>query len=142
MNTRALAKASLQADAPNTFNSFTWLVPAMEDAQKNAGKKSLFGKDKGAIAYEKFLAHLQTTLLSMHKDRLIDSATEPERVRTQLVSALQLFAHGHPNWPDAYRFGDEFFGRGMHPRLADAINEAWQTVNFLDRPSITRRSRT
>ena len=41
---------------PHTFAGMQKLVMAMADVSNDVGKKTWFGKDKGAIAFEKFIS--------------------------------------------------------------------------------------
>lgn len=114
-------RVRLAALIPNTLNALTWMVPSMEAAERNAGKRSFLGKDKGAEAYGKFLGCLHTTVHALHQDRLVTVDSAVAEVHQQLVYALTMFAGAYPQWPDAYRFADNFFSNGINPVAAAVI---------------------
>jgi hypothetical protein len=51
----------LQDAISHTFNSLQRLVMAMAKFQKNRGRKTLFGRDKGRAAWEAFEQELRKT---------------------------------------------------------------------------------
>ena len=112
-----LFEERLQLETPHTFNSLTKLVMAMAAVTANAGKRSLFGRDKGAEAYSNFLQALKLTLHSMVLDGVVRESTPSADVADQLVAKLDMFAKAFPNWPDAYGFATIFLGE----KKADAV---------------------
>ena len=99
----------LQVTQPNTTAALTWLVPAMEKVARNWGKRSLFGRDKGAEAARKYEEALIKTLYAMTADGLVHRSDEPETFRTCLIQAMRQFAFAYPNWQDAYTFFETIF---------------------------------
>ncbi len=101
--------ASFQAECPHTFNALQHLVMAMADLSKNRGMKSIFGKDKGLAALEKFESKLADTLLALVLDGAIDRDEDPTSARETLLNAIGMFQEAFPNWQDAYSFAQEYF---------------------------------
>jgi hypothetical protein len=98
-----------QAKWPHTFNAMQFLVMAMANIQKARGKRTLFGRDRGLVAYEKFDEKLRKTLLAMVMDGLVERNSQPAYCRTQLLGVLGLFAMIFKPWQDAYAFAHEYF---------------------------------
>lgn len=94
---------------PHTFHAMQELVMAMADYQRNRGKKTLFGRDRGLASYEKFEDALRDTLLAMVRDEILQHHSTPEECREQLVDEISAFATAFPNWQDAYAFAQEYF---------------------------------
>lgn len=104
-----LVEENMIRRCPHTLNAFQKLVMAMADVRKNAGKKSLFGRDKGQEAYANFLGKLRATIHSMILDGLIQESTSSAEVASKLMDELQTFALAFPNWQDAFGFASYFF---------------------------------
>lgn len=100
----------MQRQSPHTFNALTKLVMAMADVAKNAGKKTLFGRDKGQLSYAAFLTQLKATVQCMVLDGLVSEATPSSEVGELLHAKLLEFSLAYPNWQDAYGFAAQFFG--------------------------------
>ncbi|UTW52394.1 hypothetical protein KFF05_03185 [bacterium SCSIO 12827] len=99
----------LQEAIPHTFNSLQKLVMAMAKFQKNRGKKTFFGRDKGREAWEFFEQELKKTMTSMFMDGVVDRSSAPDTVREKLIECIGAFAAIFPNWQDSYGFAEEFF---------------------------------
>ncbi len=93
----------------HTFNALQKLVMAMAAYQKNRGKKTIFGKDKGLDSYKKFESLLRDTLLAMVVDGAVKRNVKAKECRESLTEMVAAFAEVFPNWQDAYAFADEFF---------------------------------
>lgn len=106
MSEKDLVLAALGRTAPNTFEGLQHLVMAMDDYVKSMGKRTLFGKEKSPAAYEKYLQHLQRTILGMQRDGQITPTSSSEEIIEKLRSFMALFRRAFPNWPDAYLFFD------------------------------------
>ncbi len=104
-----LVEETMQRRTPHTLNALQHLVMAMSDVRKNAGKRSLFGRDKGQESYAKFLGHLKATVHSLVLDGLIKESTSGSDVVDVLMDQLQTFALAFPNWQDAFGFASYFF---------------------------------
>ncbi len=91
---------------------------AMADVVKNADKKTLFGRDKGQIAYAKFLEALKATLHSMVLDGVISESTPSDIVVNNLDYKLRDFASAYPNWMDAYSFAAKFLDGDCRDAIA------------------------
>jgi len=100
---------TFQTRFPHTFNSLQKLVMAMAAYEKNKGKKTLFGKDKGLSAYKKFESVMKDTLLAMVVDGAVARNIGAKECRETLTEMIAAFAEVFPNWQDAYSFADEYF---------------------------------
>lgn len=100
----------LRLMTPHTYNALTKLVMAMADVTKNAGRKTLFGRDKGQESYSKFLAMLKVTIQAMVLDGVIRESTPTDEVAAELEKKLEIFSMAFPNWQDAYGFAAMFLG--------------------------------
>lgn len=114
----ARIEEQLKLQTPNTYKALTYLVPALADTTNSLGKKSLFGRDKGAAAFEKMLDTLQRTISAMYIDGLISRASTPANTLDTLLKFLSLFSEAHPNWQDAYSFAGFFFQEERDTALA------------------------
>jgi len=107
--TDAFAKETLKV-MPTAFAKLTKLIMAMTAVKKDSGKKTLFGNDKGAKAFSKFLALLKETLDAMLVDGVIKSSDSTEDVITTLEGKIADFSIAYPDWSDGYLFSANFFG--------------------------------
>ena len=98
----------LQDSIPHTFNSLQTLVMAMAKFQKDRGKKTFFGRDKGREAWEKLEQELKKTMTSMFLDGVVTRSAQTDNVREKLIECINAFATVFPNWQDAYGFAEEF----------------------------------
>ena len=105
-----LVEESMQRQTPHTLNALQKLVMAMAAVSKNAGKKTLFGRDKGQEAYSHFLQVLRATVHAMVLDGLVQEATPSTEVCDTMLTNIKTFALAFPNWQDAYGFAGYFFG--------------------------------
>ena len=101
--------ALLSAQMPATVQALQHLVMAMADYRKNVGKKSLFGKDKGAAAFQKLDRTLLQTLKGLDADGLVEAGATPDEYRKQLMIAVRGFERAFPNWQEAYGFAKTYF---------------------------------
>lgn len=113
-----LYQEQLRIMTPHTFNALQHLVMSMADVMKNKDKKTLFGRDKGAMSYSKFLKALRVTVHSMVLDGVIRESTGTDQVAKELEDKLEKFAMAYPNWPDAYGFAAMFFGELRQDAIA------------------------
>lgn len=107
---------------PTAFAKLTKLIMAMTRVKQDSGKKTLFGKDKGAKAFSKFLAILKETLEAMLVDGLIKKSDSNEEVIIILEAKLELFSTKYPDWADGYAFAANFFGEQREAALV-AVNK-------------------
>ena len=63
--------AIMEREMPNVHNAWTYVVPAMAKFAKDAGKRSLFGRDKGADAYNEFLKKLRLVVVGLYADYVV-----------------------------------------------------------------------
>ena len=108
---------------PHTHNSLQNLVMAAEKCTKNAGKKTIFGKDKFYKSKVKFLSVLGLTIHAMMKDELIHSTSSTEIIIEELVAVIDRFSMAYPNWPLAYEF--------VFYYLRESKNTAVKEINIL-----------
>ena len=113
-----LMEEFMQMTCPHTLNAMQHLVMAMADFQKNAGKKTFFGRDKGVKSYQNFLQKLRDMLHAMILDRLITEATPTEKVNAEILSKIDLFSRAFPNWHDAYTFAEYYFRTNQDEAIA------------------------
>ena len=97
-----MLRREMQVSTPNTHGALTFMVPAMEGAAKNAGKKSFFGADKGAKALATFLDIFKRAVYALYDDELVSVDDDLPTVFGALSSQLERFAKAYPNWPEAY----------------------------------------
>lgn len=107
---------------PHSFAAIQKLVMAMADFEKNIGKRSLFGRDKGAIAYEQFLNSLRQTVTCMTLDCKIRESSSVTEVVAALEELLTKFSMAYPNWEDAYKFANHFFSANNREDYTAVIN--------------------
>lgn len=117
------ARAALDRFAPRTHIALQTFVMAMTDVVKNAGKKSLFGRDKGADSYERFLRSMIQTVQAMLQDNQVNEANTSDEVLQKLVSVMELFRSGYPNWPEAYLYFTWMISDNR-PRTVEMVNMA------------------
>lgn len=110
----------------------------METAWRNIGKKSLFGKDKGAEAFSKFIVTFRSYILALHEDGLVKADDAWPAVESQIKSNLERFALAYPNWPDAYRFAGGFFTEDSRGTQAAVLADAREWIEYLNGAKITR----
>ncbi|MCF6282591.1 MAG: hypothetical protein L3J28_10375 [Candidatus Polarisedimenticolaceae bacterium] len=120
----AFAKETLKV-MPTAFAKLTKLIMAMTAVKQDSGKKTLFGKDKGAKAFSKFLALLKETLDAMVVDGVIKTSDSNEDVINTLEEKLADFATIYPDWDDGYAFANNFFGEQRQAATV-AVNKVRQ----------------
>ena len=104
-----LYKDQLPVIYPHMFAAMQKLVMAMESVARNAGKKTFFGRDKGAEAYMKFVDCLRQTVVASILDGKASESSSNEHVIGIVTMVLSKFELAYPNWPDAYGFAAHFF---------------------------------
>jgi hypothetical protein len=117
-----LYQEQLPIQYPHTFAGMTKLVMSMADVANNIGKKTWFGRDKGAIAYEKFLKSLRQTIVGMTLDGVIKESFTNDQVVAELEKILTKFALAFPNWHEAYEFANNFFSANNKEDYTALIN--------------------
>ena len=95
----------LNSKLPRTYAALTYLIPAMEDLGVN--KKTLFGNDQTRELHFRFTEKLQTTVLSMYADHLIEKSAESDEIINKLIEVIQIFFNAHPNWPSAIAYANK-----------------------------------
>lgn len=104
-----LFEEQLRVMTPHTYNALQKLVIAMAGISKNAGKKTIFGRDKGQESYDKFLKSLKVTLQCLVLDGIVRESSSNEEMLSELESKVSKFKMAFPNWQDAYAVSDIFF---------------------------------
>ena len=107
---------------PHSFAALQKLVMAMADISNDVGKTTWFGKDKGAIAYEKFHSSLKQTVIGMILDKKIMESASADDVVMKLGDMLNMFSMAYPNWNDAYAFANEYFDPSRKKEYTAVIN--------------------
>lgn len=103
-----------RATKPHTYNAMTKLVMAMAKMLRDHNKKTLFGRDKGVIAYRDFQERLRDTLIAMSLDGALRPSTSDDEAASLVLDQIRQFSVAHPNWQDAYTFAAIFFGLGEY----------------------------
>lgn len=99
----------LQAVYGDTTKQLLDLVMAAEKAFDDYGKRSIFGKDKGKEAEQKFTAALIHAILALERIGKISDSKNAEESFTALQNAITLIRETYPNWPRAYKYWDNFY---------------------------------
>ena len=87
------------------------LVMAAEKAFDDYGKTSIFGRDKGKEAEEKFTTGLIHAILALERVGKIKNSKDAEESFTALQNAMTLVRQAYPNWPRAYKYWDNFYAQ-------------------------------
>ena len=103
------AARRLEISAPNTYNAWTHVTPALVKCAKREGKRSLFGNDKGEKAYRTLVEKLRLVVLGLYGDGLLSLGSEADECLVTLLSSLVAFKASYPNWTDAYSAGYRVF---------------------------------
>ncbi len=107
--TNRSAELVLQAVYGDATKQLLDLVMAAEKAFDDFGKRSIFGKDKGKEAEQKFTAALVHAILALDRIGKIHDSKNAEESFTALQSAMTLIRDAYPNWPRAYKYWDNFY---------------------------------
>jgi hypothetical protein len=117
----------LETTSPNVTNAWTHVVPALEKYAKCVGRRSIFGRDKGAMAYHKLEESLSLAVLGLYGDRLLSPGASSEDCLLALVRSLVLFKDAYPNWPKAYSAGYDVFVKG-HDNIIHILSSHQRSV--------------
>lgn len=107
--TNRSAELILQAVYRDATKELLDLVMAAEKAFDDFGKKSIFGKDKGKEAEQKFTAALALAILALERVGKIRDSKNAEESFAALQNAMTLVKEAYPNWPRAYKYWDSFY---------------------------------
>jgi hypothetical protein len=99
----------LQASYGDATKQLTDLIMAAEKAFDNFGKRSLFGRDKGKEAEDKFTAAMMYAIFALERVGKIKNAKDADESFTALDNAMSQVRKAFPNWPRAYRYWDTFY---------------------------------
>lgn len=107
--TNRAAELVLQAVYGDSIKQLLDLVMAAEKAFDDYGKKSIFGRDKGKEAEQKFTAALIHAILALERIGKIRNSKNAGESFTALQNAMTLIKDAYPNWPRAYKYWDNFY---------------------------------
>jgi len=102
----------LHATTPNVSNAWTHVVPVLAKYGNCEGKRSLFGHDKGEIAYRDLEEKLHLVVLGLYGDGLVSQGASTDECLLAVLRSLVSFKEVYPNWEDAYSAGYEVFVEG------------------------------
>ncbi len=105
-----LKEEEFRIQYPHTLHALQNLIMAIVDYQKNQGKFSFFGKDKGLKAYQKFMESIRDTRDAMIIDKAISENVSQSEFQRKLLENIVAFSTIYPNWQDAYKYAFEYFG--------------------------------
>lgn len=84
------------------------LVMACEAAYNNLGKRSFFGRDKGAEAVDKMNMALVRVIFALDEVGKTDKNNAKQSL-TEVNKAMEWARKAWPNWPKAYKYWDDFY---------------------------------
>lgn len=86
---------------PRSFRQLQDMTLAAVKAQRNSGKRSIFGKDKGAEAFNKFM-HVATKLCeTLVQEGATRTGPDESNELEKINFIIQSFFFAYPNWKDA-----------------------------------------
>mgnify|MGYP003381692776 CR=1 FL=1 len=98
---RKLFTSGFAKSYPRSFRLLQDMTLAAAKAQRNSGKRSIFGKDKGAEAFSNFM-HVATNLCSTLRQEGAASMGPNEANELEKINFIvQSFFLAYPNWKDA-----------------------------------------
>lgn len=97
------------------------LVMACEAAYNNLGKRSFFGRDKGAEAKDKMNMALVRVIIALAEVGKTDKNNAKQSF-TEVNKAMEWARRAWPNWPKAYKFWDEFYADICAPEPGNAAS--------------------
>ena len=103
----------MYSTAPQSFKALQNLVMAMDDFQKKAGKKTLFGKDKSQELLVMVTVNIGRTITAMRADGIISPKSSAEEVHRLAKAQLDRFFEAFPMWTMAMVFSEIFFSDQM-----------------------------
>lgn len=107
--TNRSAELVLQAIYGDATKQLLDLVMAAEKAFDDYGKRSLFGRDKGKEAEQKFTVAFVQAIFALERIGKIRNSKNAEESFTALQNAMTLIKDAYPNWPRAYKYWDNFY---------------------------------
>ena len=112
----------LETKWPNTVRILHKLVKAADSCVKNAGKKTIFGKDKFHNSKVKFLYVLALTIDAMIEDGIIRPSTSTEEIILELENKIIQFNCAYPYGPPLAHELFSYYFRESKDLLVDEIN--------------------
>lgn len=101
---------------PKTFRSLQDLALAAAKANRNAGKISLFGNDKGGESLYKFQRTVEKLYESMLAEGMFGDLPTVFEQFSKMDDVVQLFFFAYPNWKDAESVWEHHI-KELHRRL-------------------------
>jgi len=122
----------LEATTPNVSNAWTHIVPALAKYAKHEGKRSILGRDKGEMAYQKLVEMLRFVVLGLYGDRLLLKGAKTDECLMALLQSLVVFKQVFPNWQDAYSAGYRVFvdGRENMKPILEKLQQSVESELF------------
>lgn len=108
LNARRLFETRFRPNYPRSFRLLQDMTLAAAKAVKHQGKVSIFGKDKGEVAFTSFMEtsrRLVSTMLSEGATTIVpDQPNQFERIN----AIVKAFFVAYPNWEEAAVVWDGF----------------------------------
>lgn len=122
--TDKLQESILIATYGSVTKELTDLVMAAEAAYNNLGKKSIFGKDKGAASDEQLSKAVLRTVSRLTNIGLITSNDLLPQIAALRVAIGQTQA-AYPNWPKAYKHLEAWLDDFVKPVDMSPVVASW-----------------
>ena len=119
---KLMHREELETKWPNTCRFLQKLVKAADSCVKNAGKKTIFGKDKFHNSKVKFLYVLALTIDAMIEDGIIRPSTSTEEIILELENKIIQFNFAYPYGPPLAHELFSYYFRESKDLLVDEIN--------------------
>jgi hypothetical protein len=122
--TNKVEEAILVARYGSATKELTDLVMAAEKAHNRHGKKSIFGRDKGREADE-LLGRAVIRAVSKLVDIGLLSSDELNAQVDALRLAMKQTEAAYPNWPNAYRYLEQWLEEFVKPVDMSPVVASW-----------------
>jgi len=99
----------IQDRIPHSFNALQKFTMAMEDYEKNKGKKTFFGRDKGLDSFYKFEKSFNDLIFAMVLDGVISRNDKASLCHDKLVALQYMFWDAFSGWDSAKHFFYNYF---------------------------------
>ena len=114
----------LVAKYGSATKELTDLVMAAEKAHNHRGKRSIFGKDKGAEADDLLSRAVVRVVLKLTDIGVLQSDELNAQVAA-LRSAMAQTQAAYPNWPNAYKYLDVWLDEFVKPVDMSPVVARW-----------------
>lgn len=122
--TNKLQESLLVAKYGNATKELTDLVMAAEKAYNSLGKRSIFGKDKGAEADEQ-LGKAILRVVSRLTDLGLIASSDLNTQVAAIRDAIRQTQAAYPNWPKAYKHLDTWLDDFVKPVDMSPVVAQW-----------------